>query len=229
MALIYRLARKHRPDGDLYAIEGFSRKLVKLGCLIAINADGTEVGALTRVLKDNEDLCAESGIDYSSPSALRLAAERLIAAIKRKHYRVAEYFGSGAGAELMRTDSDMAVRVMLSMIKKTGRCPLVVHDSFLVPSCDAGHLDDAMAKALIEAGSESNSLPVPIHLGKQGIDQQQSETTQLSDATGNTPLTENTHSAPRGMIWSAASWEQRRREVSQHLKKRTNDSALVVG
>lgn len=216
MALIYRLARKHRPDGDLYAIEGFSRKLVKKGCLIAINADGTEVGALAGLLDEDEDLCWENGIDHNSPSAMRLAAEQLIAAIKRKHYRVMEYFGSGAGAELMRTDSDMAVQVMLSMIEKTGRCPLVVHDSFLVPSCDVGHLDDAMAKALLEASSKSNTLPLPIHLGKHGIDQQECEDTRLSDGTGNTPrLTEMLHSAPERTPWSSASWEQRRNSGSQ--------------
>ncbi len=138
MRLIYHQAGKRQPDGDLYAIQGYSRRLVKRATLIAINADGTEIGAIAKELEDDEELALDNGLHHRSPTALRATASQLVAAIRRKHYRVKEFFGTGCGAELMKADSDMAVRIMLTMIEKTGRCPLVVHDSFLVPPVRCG-------------------------------------------------------------------------------------------
>jgi hypothetical protein len=184
LALIYRAAGKKPPAGDLYSIDGFTRELSKPAHFIALNADGTEVGAITGLLGADEELCLANGLDHRSPSALRAAAEKLIAAIKRKHYRVREFFGTGVGAELMRTDSDIAVKIMLAMIERTGRCPLVVHDSFIVPASDAAVLEEQMALALAQAGprlsrrpslsSTTYSTPSPsshIHLGKHRADQ----------------------------------------------------------
>lgn len=176
MNLLYRRAGKRCPDRDLYAIEGYTRSLVKVATLISINADGNEVGAVAQLLSEDEDVALDNGFDYRCPAALRAAAERLVAAIKRKHYRVREYFGSGAGAELMKVDSDMAVAIMLSMIEKTGRCPLVVHDSFLVPEVDADVLQAVMAKAIarVPKGHPGNNpASPPIHLGKHSTDQQE--------------------------------------------------------
>ncbi|MCU1697346.1 MAG: hypothetical protein JWR34_3409 [Mycobacterium sp.] len=180
LALIYRAAGKKQPDGDLYQIDGFTRELSKPAHFVALNADGTEIGAITGLLSADEELCLANGLDHRRPTALRAAAERLIAAIRRKHYRVKEFFGSGVGAELMKADSDMAVRIMLAMIEQTGRCPLVLHDSFIVPVSDAKLLEHQMALALAQAGpsttrsttSQSNLSPSPIHLGNHSADQQ---------------------------------------------------------
>lgn len=182
MTLLYQRAGKRRPDGDLYALKGFSRSLAKVATLVAINADGTETGAISEILAGNPDLCEENGINHRSPSAIRAAVEKLIAAIKRKHWRIAEFFGSGAGAELMRTDSDMAVEIMLEMISRTGLCPLVVHDSFLVPVEYLPVLQEVMASALSHThththtqGNHTSSSPIPssssIHLGKHSLEQ----------------------------------------------------------
>ena len=207
VGLLYLLAGKKQPTVDLYGIDGFSRPLVKIATLITINADGTEVGALAHILEGDDDLCRDNGADRRDRWALRALVERLLAAIKRKHYRIKEFFGSGAGAGLMRTDSDIAVWVMLEMIEKTGRCPLVVHDSFIVPTQDAALLERVMTEALEQIrpagvggdGSSSrkaNSLAAThqastphthIHMGKQRID-------QLVPATSGTQ--NNTPSAP---------------------------------
>ncbi|MDA2895269.1 hypothetical protein PDG61_30470 [Mycolicibacterium sp. BiH015] len=184
MALLYQAAGKRRPDGDLYAIEGFTRKLTKLATLVAINADGSEVGAITGILAEDDDLCLENSIDPRNKAAMRHAVEKLITATRRKHYRIADYFGTGAGAELMRADSDMAVQIMLLMTEKTGRCPLVLHDSFLVPVQDADLLGQVMAACLVQS-HQGKPSPFPIRLGKQGIDQQERGATQPCDATGN--------------------------------------------
>ncbi|KUI16945.1 hypothetical protein AU193_22450 [Mycobacterium sp. GA-1285] len=179
MQLAYQRAGKKMPEGDLYEIDGFSRALVKVATLVALNADGgTEVGAVTALLTDNDDLALENGLYGLARSELSVAVERLIAAIKHKHYRISEAFGTGIGAQLMRTDSDMAVKVLLAMIDETGRCPLIVHDSFLVPVCDKQQLQEVMDKVLSDAvrtpsskSYQSNPPLLPIHLGKHTVDQ----------------------------------------------------------
>lgn len=114
---------------------------------------------------------------------VRMAAERVLAAVKRKHYRVAEFFGSRAGAELMRMDSDMAVSIMLSMIERTGRCTLVVHDSFLVLECDANVLHSLTALVLSQVPMRQQEAigPSPrIHSGKSSIDRQERDCLQAA-------------------------------------------------
>ena len=44
----------------------------------------------------------------------------------------------------------MAVRVMLRMIERTGRCPMPIHDSFLVAEID----QEALALTMQEVASE---------------------------------------------------------------------------
>jgi hypothetical protein len=45
---------------------------------------------------------------------------------------------------------DMAVRVMLRMIARTGRCPMPVHDSFLLADID----QEVLASTMLEVASE---------------------------------------------------------------------------
>jgi hypothetical protein len=59
----------------------------------------------------------------------REQAKRLIAEIERKHAPVADYFNSGIGLQLQRTDSDIAARV-LAKSSKDGECLLSLHDGF---------------------------------------------------------------------------------------------------
>ena len=54
------------------------------------------------------------------------------------------YFNSDCGARFQRRDSDMAMEVMTRMIQRTGRCPLPIHDSFLVADIDTESLRQTM-------------------------------------------------------------------------------------
>ncbi|CQD22248.1 hypothetical protein BN000_05544 [Mycobacterium europaeum] len=139
--LAYAQARKKMPPGDPYDIPGFDRGLVKLACLISFNAQDKKdaVGALM----------GESGCSYDD-------AKAVIRAVRRKHYRIREYFYSDIGARLMRTDSDMSVEIMKRVMAITGRCPLPMHDSFLVPACDAEVLAQVMEEFAAEYGVEAD-------------------------------------------------------------------------
>ena len=79
-------------------------------------------------------------------------AKKVIAAIEDKHHPIAAYFGSDCGAAFMRRDSDMAVRVMMRVLEETGRCPLPVHDSFLVAGLDQEVLVSVMRQVAAEEG-----------------------------------------------------------------------------
>ncbi len=157
------------PPGDLYVIEGFDRTLVKRAFNILLNATGRHraVSALTRklALKDYE-LWRGSGLATRSMGECYRRADAVIAAIEDKHHPIAEFFGSDCGAQFQRRDSDMALRVMGRVLAETGRCPLVVHDSFLVPTTDQEVLIRVMQQVAIEEGlalclkdSEGQSWP----------------------------------------------------------------------
>lgn len=134
------------PEGDLYAIDGFDRDVVKQGFLIMLNA-GTRAKAiqgLTDGIKDDRKLRELCAITDPWRTLSRPYAEKLVAAIELKHDPIKEMFNSDCGARFMRTDSDMAMAVMKSMIEKTGRCPLTIHDSFLVVEQDQETLRTTM-------------------------------------------------------------------------------------
>lgn len=139
--LAYAQAGKKMPPGDPYDIPASDRGLVKLACLISFNAQDKmdAVGALM----------GESGCSYDD-------AKAVIRAVRRKHYPIREYFYSDIGARLMRTDSDMSVEIMKRVMAVTGRCPLPIHDSFLVPACDADELAQVMEEVAAEYGLEAD-------------------------------------------------------------------------
>jgi hypothetical protein len=68
----------------------------------------------------------------------------VIAAIECKHQPINGFFGSDCGLGFQRTDSDMAMEVMMAMIQGTGRCPLPVYDSFIVAVTDVELLKQTM-------------------------------------------------------------------------------------
>ena len=109
-----------------------------------------DIGAITEELRYNPDLRAVNDIESSDRSLCRALAKRVVAAIHLKHSRIKGYFGSDCGARFQRQDSDMAIEVMTRMIQRTGRCPLPVHDSFLVPDIDA----DTPSHTMIEVARE---------------------------------------------------------------------------
>lgn len=139
--LAYAQAGKKMPPGEPYDIHGFDAALVKLAGLISFNAQDRKdaVGAIV----------GETGCGYEEATAV-------IRAVRRKHYRISEYFYSDTGARLMRTDSDMSVEIMKRVMASTGRCPLPMHDSFLVPACDAEVLAQVMEEVAAEYGVEAD-------------------------------------------------------------------------
>ena len=143
------------PPGDQYEIEGFDRDVVKRAFNVLLNATGRHkaVSALVEDLHHKDpELWEHSGLPTHLRSECRPYAEAVIAAIEEKHSAIAEYFGSDRGAVFMRRDSDMAVKVMLRMIHRTGRCPMPIHDSFLVADIDQGALDLTMREVALEEG-----------------------------------------------------------------------------
>jgi hypothetical protein len=159
ITLAYALAGEPMPEGDPYSIPGYEcdegRDLIKLAGLISFNAENKKsaVGALAH----------ETG-------CTREEAQAAIEAFQAKHPGINEYFFSDAGATLMRMDSDITVAIMKRVLAALGRCPLPVHDSYLVPVCDYHELVKAMTEVSAEfflksslkvSGDYSSSYPLP--------------------------------------------------------------------
>ncbi|MDI3312964.1 MAG: hypothetical protein QJR12_01365 [Mycobacterium sp.] len=148
ITMAYSEAGEPIPDGDQYIIGQFDRALVKIAVNTLFNASSVTSGilAITEELRDLPELRAASGIESSNRKPCRALAERVVIAIQQQHHRIDKYFGSDCGARFQRQDSDMAIDVMTRMVQITGRCPLPVHDSFLVPQMDT----DILSRTMIE-------------------------------------------------------------------------------
>lgn len=130
------------PSGDAYEVPGFDRnREVKpaLNTLMNAATENEALGVIGGLLDDDWNRGRE-----------------LIAALKAKHEPLVGHFGKDAGARFQRLDSDIAITVALAVLRRTGRPPLLVHDSFLVAACDKEALRAEMSVAL-EA-----SLPNPL-------------------------------------------------------------------
>jgi hypothetical protein len=160
-------------DGDAYGLVGFERPLVKLAFNIMLNAD-TDRKALAAIAK-------KIGGDGAFPKA-----KALMETIKRRHAPVAQFFCTGAGLWLQRSDANMAEGVMLNALRD-GIVVLGVHDSFIVQERYEGKIREIMQEQFEreirrlnpEAASygyvrnvphmevitpSSSSLPSPVHL-----------------------------------------------------------------
>ncbi|WP_133055603.1 hypothetical protein [Mycolicibacter engbaekii] len=125
LSLGYAEEGERRPRHP-YEIPGFTRDEVKVATNIAINAANkrSAVGAIAMHQAEQERRCYPS---QEHRERARIVYSRLT----RKHWRARNLIGSGAGLRLQRVDSDIAVEVMLSLLRQ--RIPaLPVHDSFLV-------------------------------------------------------------------------------------------------
>jgi hypothetical protein len=154
--MAYSEAAERIPHGDQYTINGFDRALVKLAVNTLLNAPtpNSAILAIVEDLRYTTALWAANGITSSNRSPRRDLAKRVVAAIQLKHHRIKSYFGSDCGVRFQRKDSDMATEVMTRMIDRTGRCPLPMHDSFLVPEPDADILSRTMVEVAKEYGLE---------------------------------------------------------------------------
>lgn len=131
---------------DCYTIDGWPRKLVKVGVLTLINAPTIHKA---RHAIAHSPRMAEM-VEPGSQEALR-KADALIAAIKLLHRSIAGAFHSDAGARLMQIDAAIAEAVMKIMLVQ-GIVILPIHDSFLVPASQSDRLEEAMLEAAHEVG-----------------------------------------------------------------------------
>jgi len=168
-AMLYA-TRKFPVNGDLYAIYGDSHKstvtrpAVKKLMLTMINADSdrdaknsfkeevnTEI--YPNWLKETwgqgeaesfpfDDIDKKLAEMYPGCPSL----DTLVKDIKKHHYRIAEYFCSGAGRWLMFEDSQISEMVMLSMYREHGIVPLPNHDSYIVPKQYETALNNTMER-----------------------------------------------------------------------------------
>ncbi|ORW12882.1 hypothetical protein [Mycolicibacter longobardus] len=140
LALGYAEEGERRPRQP-YEIKGFSRDEVKVATNVAINAP-SELSAIRAIAMDQAEKERKS-----HPTRTDLAhAHTVYRRLTRKHWRARNLIGSGAGLRLQRIDSDIAVQVMLSMLRQD--IPVLpIHDSFLVATHHQEELWMAMASA----------------------------------------------------------------------------------
>jgi len=134
--LLYRYVGKEL-KGDAYELPGWGRGLCKKALNILINA-ATERAAIGAIAN-------EIGGESAHAKACQLISE-----LKARHKPIAKFFHSKIGCHLQRIDSDMAEKVMLTLLKQ-GTIPLPIHDSFLVPKKHQQSLLEAMNDAYQEA------------------------------------------------------------------------------
>ena len=153
--MAYAKAGHKAPNGDLYRIPGYERSLIKLGVNIMFNAT-TRHGAklaIATAIHDKTALREASGLPRRwSRFGYSSFTEDLVTAIENHHHKIRQFFNSDCGARFQRVDSDMAVEVMEEMIAATGRCPLPVHDSFLVADTDEDALRQVMDRVARRRG-----------------------------------------------------------------------------
>jgi hypothetical protein len=158
--MAYAHAGKRCPAGDLYDIEGFDRGLIKLAVNVLFNATskGSALAAIHAEIMKHPQWRWTTDRDT--------LAARVVNAIRRRHHRIKKFFHSDCGATFQRWDSEIAIEVMSRMVELTGRCPLPVHDSFIVAARDAAILQGVMDEALVTHGiapKPTTKAPTPSH------------------------------------------------------------------
>jgi hypothetical protein len=141
---LYSMARTPAPDSDLYLIAGLEefRPGVKRFFNALLFAGGRPQMRKPRRTPEEK----RAGIvllpdDWS--------AERVLAALRKKHGPISRYFGTNVGHELQHTESDILVRVLLAL-KRRGVTALPLHDCVLV-----GRSKVEEAKRVMEAESKA--------------------------------------------------------------------------
>jgi hypothetical protein len=153
--MAYAEAGAKVPRGDLYEIEGFDWRLVKIAVNIMFNAQNrrSSILAIAKALHDDATLQTTTSVDARQMWwTHQIFTKGLVEAIEHKHSRIKDHFSSDCGARFQRVDSDMAMEIMTRMIQRTGRCPLPIHDSFLVAGIDTESLRQTMKEVARQHG-----------------------------------------------------------------------------
>jgi hypothetical protein len=124
LKLIYHMMLKQDYTGDdPYNLPGISRDLAKKAAIITLNAKSYKSSVLALMGAAKKDL--DQNIDYYE-------AKRCIDLFKEKHRPISDFFNSSAGVRLMRIESEVIIRTILAMMKKS-ICILTIHDSCIFP------------------------------------------------------------------------------------------------
>jgi len=153
------------PNDDPYQIEVPSflesaeicRSYAKTLMLMAINADDNKSAfqAFRQRMNDTGDKLGASLKNTQLSAMLEL--------LRAKHTPIAEYFGAGAGIDLMNQDARITEYIIKAFLK-AGRPILTVHDSYIVTMGD----DGLLRKVLQEAFSVITGIK-NINLKREGV------------------------------------------------------------
>lgn len=162
LTMLYAVADRPLPEGNLYEISGYPRLLTKRAFNTLVNAGSTQeaVGSLAHDIFQNKHglrvACGLSGRSAFEPDTIeveqeceRLAAD-VIRATKVKHKAIRKAFGSDIGVKLQKWLADIMLESCDRMIRQTGRCPHPIHDGAMVVDIDA----DEFVKTLKGVGRE---------------------------------------------------------------------------
>lgn len=145
-AMLYELAGLVAP-ADSYAIDGFPRKLIKIGFNVLVNASSwaSAVGAIQHSKWMRQHFASTDCRDA------RVLAMAVIGAVKKKHTTIRRFFHKGVGLGLMRWESKIALDVM-NQLEKAGVASLPIHDAFMVEVQHREKLLERMRVAADKAG-----------------------------------------------------------------------------
>jgi hypothetical protein len=160
--LIYWLNGLTVPEGDLYTLDDFpgeTRDVVKRSLLTLINADSKRQGmrsirehingvkVRTKFVngkKKQEEKVIHKNDRIILPPGIKI--EKIIKAFEKKHEAIKNWFFTGKGVELQYWDSQIAVEILLTLVKEGVPC-LPLHDSFIVSEPQENGLRGVMSKA----------------------------------------------------------------------------------
>lgn len=175
--LAYREMGLPAPQGDLYDVRGYPRRLCKIAFQTMINAanNPSANGSIANLLLNNPELREGTGLRLIAwtPSYDRNLCKRyawgLMRAIKATHAAIKKMFCSGAGLRFQRLESDWAERVMLAMIELTGLCPAYIYDSFRVPTRYKNLLRAVMKREALAVFGFNPTLNEDVHTSHIGL------------------------------------------------------------
>ena len=132
ITMAYTDAGATLPRGDLYEIEGFDRRLVKIAVNIMFNAESrrSAVLAIAKALHDDATLVQRAVTPLTRRGGITKHSRPRRGGHRAQHRRIEDHFNSDCGAQFQRLDSDIAIEVMTQIIHQTVAAPYPIHDSF---------------------------------------------------------------------------------------------------